>query len=94
MAAGAGGVALDDRLGARVPVERTECRREHAVEPRERREIGRLFRRHDAAGHAELVLQGDRAPERHDVVGPVEEKEVADTTEVDLRARSLVEVVE
>ena len=49
-------VALDDGLGARVPVERAERRREHSVEPRERAQLAHLVEVDEAARHAEFVL--------------------------------------
>ena len=89
MAPRTGRVALDDGLRARVPVERAEGRREHALEPRDRAQAPHLLEVDEAARHAELVLQRDALLERRDVLGAVEEEEVADLVEVDLGARPL-----
>ena len=94
MSPGARRVPLDDRLGARVPVERAVRRREHAVEPRERAQLAHLVEVDEPARHAELVLQRHARLEARDVLLAVEEEEVADLMEVDLGAGPLAETRE
>ena len=77
------------RPPGRVPVERAERRREHAVEPRQRGQRRGLLERDEPAGHAELVLHRDERLERVDVLVAVEQEQVADAMEVDLGSRAL-----
>ena len=88
-----GRVSLDDGLRARMPVERGEGCRQHALEPRDRAEAPHLFEIHESTRHAVLVLQRDAPLERRDVLGAVEEEEVADLLQVDLCTRPLREVL-
>ena len=92
--AGAGRVALGDRLRARVAVDRAEGRREDSVEPRERRERRGLGRVDHPARHPELVLQRDALLEHRDVLLAVEQEEISDLVEVDLAAGTLGEARE
>ena len=84
-----GRVALHDHLRARVSVEGAERRREHPLDAGQRRELLRLLGRDEPARHAVIVLQDGAPLEERDVLGPVEEEEVADRAEVDLPPRAL-----
>ena len=86
-----GRVPLNDRLGARVAVERAVGRGEDSVELHERTELAHLVEIDEAARDAELVLQCHGRLEVGDVAGPIEQEEVADLVEVDLCAGALFE---
>jgi hypothetical protein len=60
----------------------------------QRREPLRLPHLDHPARHAELVLHGDALLEESDVLGPVEQEEVADLVEVDLLPELLPEGLE
>jgi hypothetical protein len=77
-----------------MSVERAVRGGEHAVEPGDRAQLGDLGQLDEPAGHAELVLQRNALPERGHVFFPVEQKEVPDLVEVDLRARTHAEASE
>ena len=77
-----------------MAVERAVGGGENSVELHERAELVRLVEIHEAARDAELVLQRDARLEGGDVVRSVEEEEVADLVQVDLRARALFELGE
>ena len=84
MRANAAGVSLRDGLRARVSVERAERGGDDAVERSERAQLLDLVERDEPARDTELVLQGDARFERGDVLGSVEQEQVADLVEIDL----------
>ncbi len=77
-------VALHDGLGAHVPVARAERRGEDALELELGHDLERLGGRELARGHALGVLHLERRAEELDLLGRVEQEEVAVLMERDL----------
>ena len=88
------GVAVDDALGGAVPVRRRVRGREESLGADQGRERLGLRDVDEPAGDAQLVLQGDVLLERLDVLGLLQEEQVADLVQVDLLAERGLERLE
>ncbi len=87
-------IALDRGLRCRVAVDRTERGSHNVVDVQLRDDLLRLRRGQETGGHAELLLDRERALERGDLVGRGQEEEIAPLPVGDLTARLLGEALE
>ena len=88
------GVPTDDALGGAMAVGRRVRSREQTLGADQRRKCLGLGDLDHAAGNADLVLQGDVLLERLDMLGLLQEEQVAHLVQVDLLVERVLERLE